>query len=170
LKAKDIRYRAPHSQKVLTYRFTVYRTVRYRRRYHRTLKYTSTISSPFFRACTMLRALSSLPRQGRVVMNLAAKLSPASTRYFSDSVTYSGGQATTGQGGFYGSGGSRVATASPAHHPEAIARQTDVIKLTQIMVNSLHICICICMTSMMSLSIRLRYPLLRMKCIHWAQR
>jgi hypothetical protein len=53
-------------------------------------------------------------------------------RSFSDSVTYSGGQAIQGQGGFYGSGGSRVSSA-PSHHPEAMARQTDIIDLVQIM-------------------------------------
>jgi hypothetical protein len=55
-------------------------------------------------------------------------------RNLSDSVTYSGGQATSGQGGFYGSGGSRaVNKAMPAHHPEALARVTDIKELTQIM-------------------------------------
>jgi len=55
------------------------------------------------------------------------------SRSYSDSVTYSGGQATTGQGGFYGSGGSRVRDVKPAHHPEAIARQADIMELIQIM-------------------------------------
>lgn len=46
----------------------------------------------------------------------------ALSRPFSDStgsVTYSGGQASQGQGGFYGSGGARTKGASaPTHHPE----------------------------------------------------
>ena len=40
--------------------------------------------------------------------------------------------ASSWQGGFYGSGGSRVTTA-PQHHPEAIARQADISGLAQIM-------------------------------------
>eukprot|EP01039_Chlorochromonas_danica_P004749 gene4749-5204_t len=61
-------------------------------------------------------------------------------RYFSDSysgdsVTYSGGQATQGQGGFYGSGGSRLVKSKPAHHPEALARVADIKDLIQIMEN-----------------------------------
>ena len=60
-------------------------------------------------------------------------------RSFSDSsyggsITYSGGQANQGQGGFYGSGGSRAAgSGAPTHHPEAVARQTDITLLTAIM-------------------------------------
>ena len=50
-----------------------------------------------------------------------------------DSITYSGGHANTGQGGFYGSGGARVAKSSPAHHPEAMARAADVQALAKIM-------------------------------------
>lgn len=50
------------------------------------------------------------------------------------SITYSGGHASTGQGGFYGSGGSRAAGASnaPTHHPEAIANQSDLTELARI--------------------------------------
>ena len=54
-------------------------------------------------------------------------------RNFSDSVTYSGGQASEGQGGFYGSGGSRVKTSAPTHHPEAQARKDDIDEARQIM-------------------------------------
>ena len=50
-----------------------------------------------------------------------------------DSITYSGGHANTGQGGFYGSGGARVAKSSPAHHPEAMARAADIQALAKIM-------------------------------------
>jgi hypothetical protein len=54
-------------------------------------------------------------------------------RLLSDSITYSGGQASSGQGGFYGSGGSRVVSAAPEHHPEALARQADITELASIM-------------------------------------
>lgn len=50
-------------------------------------------------------------------------------------MTYSGGHANQGQGGFYGSGGARVSTATPTHHPEAIANQRDVMELSKIMVD-----------------------------------
>ena len=60
------------------------------------------------------------------------------TRLMSDSgfgggVTYSGGHASVGQGGFYGSGGARVMKGSTQHHPEAIARQTDISEIVSIM-------------------------------------
>jgi hypothetical protein len=57
---------------------------------------------------------------------------PLVRRLLSDSITYSGGQASEGQGGFYGSGGSRLVKSKPAHHPEALARQVDVSKLSSI--------------------------------------
>lgn len=62
---------------------------------------------------------------GRVSINGA--------RYFSDSVTYSGGQASEGQGGFYGSGGSRVQTSAPKHHPEALKKKDDIDEARKIM-------------------------------------
>jgi rRNA maturation endonuclease Nob1 len=37
------------------------------------------------------------------------------------------------QGGFYGSGGSRVLKSAPQHKPEALATQADIMKLTEIM-------------------------------------
>ena len=45
----------------------------------------------------------------------------------------SGGQASTGQGGFYGSGGARAKEGSPPHHPEAMARLSDITSLSKIM-------------------------------------
>ena len=53
---------------------------------------------------------------------------------YSDSVTYSGGHASTGQGGFYGSGGSRAAGKenAPHHHPELIGNQRDIQELSKI--------------------------------------
>mmetsp|Transcript_33597 Transcript_33597/g.74054 ORF Transcript_33597/g.74054 Transcript_33597/m.74054 type:complete len:146 (+) Transcript_33597:145-582(+) len=56
-------------------------------------------------------------------------------RPFSDSITYSGGQATSGQGGFYGSGGSRVTTDKPEHHLGATARLQDVLELNKLMLS-----------------------------------
>ena len=47
-------------------------------------------------------------------------------------MTYSGGQASAGQGGFYGSGGSRV-IASAAHRPEASAQAADITEVAALM-------------------------------------
>jgi len=55
------------------------------------------------------------------------------TRAFSHSITYSGGQATDGQGGFYGSGGSRVNKKAVEHHPEALVDIKDIEALSQAM-------------------------------------
>jgi hypothetical protein len=47
---------------------------------------------------------------------------------------YSGGQATEGQGGYYGSGGSRVLpTTTAEHHIELLALAADVEKINQTM-------------------------------------
>lgn len=55
-------------------------------------------------------------------------------RKCSDNITYSGGQASSGQGGYYGSGGSRaVKLVVPHHHPEACARPADISQLNSIM-------------------------------------
>ena len=49
-------------------------------------------------------------------------------------ITYSGGQATEGQGGFYGSGGSRATlTPTSEHRPEMLALAVDVQKVTAVM-------------------------------------
>lgn len=75
---------------------------------------------------------------GRLVRVIIRKPSPILRNHFSDSsegssVTYSGGQANQGQGGFYGSGGSRVIlSGGVAHHPEAIANQRDITELAKI--------------------------------------
>lgn len=91
----------------------------------------------------MMRSLRRVLRSGFGVRGL------------SDNVTYSGGQATTGQGGFYGSGdligliallieagGARVASSSPSHNPSAIARQADINALSSIMVLCLPSDVC----------------------------
>eukprot|EP00607_Mallomonas_marina_P007240 CAMPEP_0182417998 /NCGR_PEP_ID=MMETSP1167-20130531/2454_1 /TAXON_ID=2988 /ORGANISM="Mallomonas Sp, Strain CCMP3275" /LENGTH=131 /DNA_ID=CAMNT_0024591935 /DNA_START=112 /DNA_END=504 /DNA_ORIENTATION=+ len=74
-----------------------------------------------------------------------AKISYTSSRYiiarscsgYGDAggmVSYSGGQAiSTGQGGFYGSGGTRASGADTTHNPSAVARNADVESLTAIM-------------------------------------
>ena len=73
----------------------------------------------------MLRkVVTSFPRIPRVL---------ACRRELSDSVTYSGGQASSGQGGFYGSGGARASAGAVPHHPEAVARQADIAELSKIM-------------------------------------
>ena len=76
-----------------------------------------------------MKAASAFRCAGRA---FRIRISP-SIRLMSDSISYSGGQATAGQGGYYGSGGSRVSTAAPHHHPEALARQTDIEDLATIM-------------------------------------
>lgn len=53
----------------------------------------------------------------------------AQRRCLSDSITYSGGQASEGQGGFYGSGGSRVSSKKPERFLDATARQADILSL-----------------------------------------
>lgn len=45
----------------------------------------------------------------------------------------SGGQASTGQGGFYGSGGARAKEGAPPHHKEALASKSDITNLSTIM-------------------------------------
>jgi len=52
---------------------------------------------------------------------------------YGDSITYSGGQASEGQGGFYGSGGARVSTLETEHRPEMVALAADVENLRLVM-------------------------------------
>mmetsp|Transcript_17655 Transcript_17655/g.38259 ORF Transcript_17655/g.38259 Transcript_17655/m.38259 type:complete len:179 (-) Transcript_17655:418-954(-) len=63
--------------------------------------------------------------------------SPAHPRTFSsaygESITYSGGQASEGQGGFYGSGGARLSKLETEHRPEMVALSADVENLTLVM-------------------------------------
>lgn len=68
-----------------------------------------------------------------VKLKTVKRASSVLTANFSESVTYSGGQATTGQGGFYGSGGSRVNNSKVPHHPELMASQKDIQELAQIL-------------------------------------
>jgi len=52
----------------------------------------------------------------------------------SENITYSGGQATEGQGGYYGSGGSRKdLTPEAEHRPEMLALAADVQNIQAVM-------------------------------------
>mmetsp|Transcript_5561 Transcript_5561/g.17590 ORF Transcript_5561/g.17590 Transcript_5561/m.17590 type:complete len:84 (+) Transcript_5561:112-363(+) len=69
-----------------------------------------------------------------LLLRIAARapLRRAATRRFSDSITYSGGQASTdggGQGGFYGSGGARAKRDGVEWNPECCAQLTQVTQL-----------------------------------------
>jgi hypothetical protein len=64
--------------------------------------------------------------------NRKLSISIFNVRHFSDSVTYSGGHANYGQGGFYASGGSRVVASIPDHNPRALASQQDILELARI--------------------------------------
>jgi len=62
--------------------------------------------------------------------------SPAHRRAFAsygESITYSGGQASAGQGGYYGSGGARASKLETEHRPEMVALVADVENLTLVM-------------------------------------
>lgn len=51
-----------------------------------------------------------------------------------ESITYSGGQATSGQGGYYGAGGSRaVGALNVKHRSDALAHVEDIAKMRTIM-------------------------------------
>eukprot|EP00616_Rhizochromulina_sp_CCMP1243_P003624 CAMPEP_0118998312 /NCGR_PEP_ID=MMETSP1173-20130426/63009_1 /TAXON_ID=1034831 /ORGANISM="Rhizochromulina marina cf, Strain CCMP1243" /LENGTH=266 /DNA_ID=CAMNT_0006949803 /DNA_START=288 /DNA_END=1089 /DNA_ORIENTATION=- len=66
----------------------------------------------------------------------AAQQAVPCLRFLSDggSITYSGGHASDGQGGFYGSGGARAGKEGQiAHHPEAIVELQDIRLLEQVM-------------------------------------
>jgi len=63
---------------------------------------------------------------------LAARLA-AARRCYSDSITYSGGQASVGQGGFYGSGGARAVKTDTAWNERAVASVETIASLVGIM-------------------------------------
>ena len=62
-----------------------------------------------------------------------AMRSQFSSSAYGESITYSGGQASEGQGGFYGSGGARVSKIETEHKPEMVALAADVENLTLVM-------------------------------------
>ena len=84
-----------------------------------------------FRLCSSISSSGSSSSSSKASMLMLRR--GFSDSYSGDSITYSGGHASSGQGGFYGSGGARVAKSSPAHHPEAIARESDIRELSLIM-------------------------------------
>ena len=57
----------------------------------------------------------------------------SSSSYGSDSITYSGGHASQGQGGFYGSGGSRLVKGEQKFAPEFRASKDDIVSLQNVM-------------------------------------
>uniref|UniRef100_A0A7S1XQB6 Uncharacterized protein n=1 Tax=Phaeomonas parva TaxID=124430 RepID=A0A7S1XQB6_9STRA len=63
----------------------------------------------------------------------AARRAAARPYSMASSTTYSGGQASEGQGGFYGSGGSRKNDTVVAHRPEALADPTAMERLMEVM-------------------------------------
>jgi len=67
---------------------------------------------------------------GPTVSRMAAKFSSSG---YGESITYSGGQASEGQGGFYGSGGARASKVETEHKPEMVALQADVENLSLVM-------------------------------------
>eukprot|EP00579_Thalassiosira_antarctica_P000710 CAMPEP_0201875182 /NCGR_PEP_ID=MMETSP0902-20130614/7228_1 /ASSEMBLY_ACC=CAM_ASM_000551 /TAXON_ID=420261 /ORGANISM="Thalassiosira antarctica, Strain CCMP982" /LENGTH=158 /DNA_ID=CAMNT_0048402185 /DNA_START=43 /DNA_END=516 /DNA_ORIENTATION=+ len=83
--------------------------------------------------------ISSAGHPGHAAPALGACLSSPShnMRAFSsgygESITYSGGQASEGQGGFYGSGGARASKLETEHRPEMVALAADVDNLTLVM-------------------------------------
>mmetsp|Transcript_29656 Transcript_29656/g.67750 ORF Transcript_29656/g.67750 Transcript_29656/m.67750 type:complete len:96 (-) Transcript_29656:495-782(-) len=66
---------------------------------------------------------------------LATRSSPAirSLSTYGESITYSGGQASEGQGGYYGSGGARKSILETEHRPEMLALSSDVENLVALM-------------------------------------
>ena len=65
---------------------------------------------------------------------MCAEFFGSHTLYFFTLCTqYSGGQASEGQGGFYGSGGARVITSPEEHRPEMLALAADVNKVVSTM-------------------------------------
>jgi hypothetical protein len=79
-------------------------------------------------------SINSLSRVVRISARSIARPSP-SFRAFSDSITYSGGQATEGQGGFYSAGGARaqVPESGTEARPEMLALAADVQRITSVM-------------------------------------
>mmetsp|Transcript_860 Transcript_860/g.2416 ORF Transcript_860/g.2416 Transcript_860/m.2416 type:complete len:147 (-) Transcript_860:2051-2491(-) len=74
----------------------------------------------------MLRVVTRSSCRGVVRPRVARSLNTMS-------VTYSGGQATEGQGGYYGSGGARVSRGSVEWNSKAVAQLEDIKELNAIM-------------------------------------
>ena len=70
----------------------------------------------------------------RTAARRAARTSPPPlARAYAPSITYSGGQASEGQGGFYGSGGARVAKGPVSWDHKAVASSEAIRSLTGLM-------------------------------------
>ena len=69
----------------------------------------------------------------RTAARRAARTSPPIARSYAPSITYSGGQASEGQGGFYGSGGARVAKGPVSWDHKAVASSEAIRSLTGLM-------------------------------------
>ena len=64
---------------------------------------------------------------------LRARAPPRAAAAYSNSITYSGGQASVGQGGFYGSGGARCTKRKTEWNASAVASAEKVASLAEIM-------------------------------------
>ena len=69
----------------------------------------------------------------RTAARRAARTSQPLSRSYAPSITYSGGQASEGQGGFYGSGGARVAKGPVSWDHKAVASSEAIRSLTGLM-------------------------------------
>ncbi|KAL9181056.1 hypothetical protein ACHAXT_009861 [Thalassiosira profunda] len=93
------------------------------------------IAASVARATTSAVVRTSVAGPARTAVP-ALNVSVSSRAFSSDygeSITYSGGQASEGQGGFYGSGGARVSKMETEHRPEMLALAADVENLTLVM-------------------------------------
>ena len=69
----------------------------------------------------------------RTAARRAARTTQPRARSYAPSITYSGGQASEGQGGFYGSGGARVAKGPVSWDHKAVASSEAIRSLTRLM-------------------------------------
>lgn len=99
---------------------------------------TSVIRVSMFKVITLKAGLRSVRAAPCCKSNVIISLNNAAAAYnpqlrlFSDNITYSGGQESIGQGGFYGSGGSRKVEA-PKRYAGATAAMNDIAELVAIM-------------------------------------
>lgn len=70
---------------------------------------------------------------GRTAARRALRTTQPLARSYAPSITYSGGQASEGQGGFYGSGGARVARGPVSWDAKAVASAEAIASLTGLM-------------------------------------
>ena len=69
----------------------------------------------------------------RTAARRATRTTQPLARAYAPSITYSGGQASEGQGGFYGSGGARVAKGPVSWDTKAVASSEAISTLTGLM-------------------------------------